>query len=328
MNNSIISQSRLLHLDYLRAITIILVVIGHWQVEPMPKYWTDAVTVIYSFHMPLFFAISGYLFMHTTEKEYNYKSFLIKKTQRLVIPYIVTSIIVISIKLLSEKFMYVENPTTIISFLEILYSPSAGAYLWFVWALLWMFIVAPFFKTKASRLVLFVLTVVCAHLPWHATSLFCLAQAQIYAVYFVTGMLLFDYQKLSVFNSKLCITVGMLLFISLEVVLLCGFSEAAKLIPYVAILVLLPFFKTTYTCVNKKLSVCLFHLSIASYTIYLFHTTFEGFAKSMLLPYCTQGGVGYLLAATIAIMIGVLIPLLLYFKVFKRFAVTRFLFGL
>ena len=54
-----------------------------------------------------------------------------KKTKfstRLV--YIVTSLIIVTIKLLTEKNAYVENPVTVLSYIKVLYSPVAGYFLW------------------------------------------------------------------------------------------------------------------------------------------------------------------------------------------------------
>lgn len=68
-------NSRLLFLDSLKGLLIIMVVIGHVIQSSNPDYQHDILfRFIYSFHMPLFLAISGYL----TYKP-KYDSVLIKK---------------------------------------------------------------------------------------------------------------------------------------------------------------------------------------------------------------------------------------------------------
>lgn len=57
-------------------------------------------------------------------------------------------------------------------------------------------------------------------------------------------------------------------------------------------------------------------------------STFEGFVKSILLRYAEMGSCQYLCVAIVAISAGVFIPLWLYTRVFNRFPVTRFMFGL
>ena len=72
--------------------------------------------------------------------------------------------------------------------------------------------------------------------------------------------------------------------------------------------------------------------SASSYIIYLFHTTFEGFAKALVfkLPYLKDidnGGL-FMIGAVFVVACGVIIPIILNEKVFKRYSVTRILFGL
>jgi len=68
-----------------KGIGILLVVIGHFNPESSPTYWTNLRSVIYSFHMPLFFLLSGYLYSHG---KYTYKQLLSNKIKRLVYPFV------------------------------------------------------------------------------------------------------------------------------------------------------------------------------------------------------------------------------------------------
>ncbi len=71
---------RLCWVDNARAIGIILVVYGHTQCGSFAK------ELIYSFHMPLFFFLSGYL-LKDSDLRVNFFSFLINNLRRLMIPY-------------------------------------------------------------------------------------------------------------------------------------------------------------------------------------------------------------------------------------------------
>lgn len=75
-------SNRLDWIDILKGIGIILVVIGH---SKSPIIITK---IIFAFHMPLFFFISGYLFNYTN----SFESYLDKKANRLIIPYFITYI--------------------------------------------------------------------------------------------------------------------------------------------------------------------------------------------------------------------------------------------
>lgn len=76
---------RIHYLDYAKGIAIILVVLGHIFSGGNIK------TYIYSFHMPLFFIISGYLFNYSNVK--SFKEFINKKIKAYLIPYVTFSII-------------------------------------------------------------------------------------------------------------------------------------------------------------------------------------------------------------------------------------------
>ena len=76
---------RVHYLDYAKGIAIILVVLGHIFSEGNIK------TYIYSFHMPLFFIISGYLFNYSNLN--SFKEFIYKRINGILIPYCTFSII-------------------------------------------------------------------------------------------------------------------------------------------------------------------------------------------------------------------------------------------
>lgn len=73
-------------------------------------------------------------------------------------------------------------------------------------------------------------------------------------------------------------------------------------------------------------------VSSSSYIIYLFHTTFEGFAKALLhkIPVManTENDIIFSIGAFFVISCGVIFPILLYEFVLKRYNITRILFGL
>lgn len=75
-------NQRINWIDIARGIGIILVVFGHTWRENLPKDW------LYSFHMPLFFFISGWLVNIKKTNLINWKNFLIKKFLSLIVPYV------------------------------------------------------------------------------------------------------------------------------------------------------------------------------------------------------------------------------------------------
>lgn len=163
-------MSRLISFDIAKALCIILVVIGHYIPDNSPQWYVNLRTWIYSFHMPLFMFASGYIYM-AFKKDEPYWTFVTKKIRRLMIPYFVVSVIIITIKFLTQSSMYVENPVTAMSYLRIFYLPEAGYFLWFIWALFTMFLIVPLFKTKVSRIILFIISIVLHYLSLGTTDL-------------------------------------------------------------------------------------------------------------------------------------------------------------
>ena len=105
-------MTRLVNFDIAKAIAIILVVIGHYYPENAPEWYRALHSWIYTFHMPLFMFASGYIYL-SFKKDEGYFTFIKKKFRRLFVPYIIVSMIIISIKLLTQRNMYVENPVTV-----------------------------------------------------------------------------------------------------------------------------------------------------------------------------------------------------------------------
>ena len=98
------NNSRIDYIDALKGFAILLMVMGHslsWQFADYPILFTDAnpsvdfikATVIhdfiYSFHMPLFFMLSGY-FMHIKRGIWGT---ILNKSRRLLVPYVATGFI-------------------------------------------------------------------------------------------------------------------------------------------------------------------------------------------------------------------------------------------
>ena len=134
-------------LDIARVACIILVVIGHYDPSNAPAHYTNMLKVIYTFHMPVFLFISGFLYA-ATFRDVSFKSFITKKFKRLAIPYLVTSAIIITIKLLTQGSARVDHPVTWWSYLKMFFLPEAGYFLWFAIALFMMFLIV--FHAKTS----------------------------------------------------------------------------------------------------------------------------------------------------------------------------------
>ncbi len=274
-------------IDIAKVAAILLVVVGHYFPEGSPRWWVAAHDVIYTFHMPLFFFASGFLFAATWRPE-GYGAFMRRKFLRLMVPYFSASVVIISFKLLTERggdASALDNPVRPEAFLEMFWYPSAGYFLWFIWALMWMFAVAPLARGRAPRAALAIIAVALAYSPLEFTSLFCLEQARQMFVYFMLGAVGADLRERFTERAA-AILVGPFtgVFIILEglFVIRPYFRPfLAPVLPYAGIAAFLLLSRVVdRDC--ARLRGWMLRLAPYTYFIYLFHTTFEGVAKAAI----------------------------------------------
>ncbi len=138
--------------DYLKAIAAILVVLGHAltylnNLDRLQGSWRIAESLIYAVHVPLFFAVAGYL-CHRQPVGKFYR----KKLMRILIPFLTFTVLkllynvvfsgeAVSMGLLKSAFLY-------------------GNYYWFCYAILLMFLIAPLMWRRDDKTGVTVISVV------------------------------------------------------------------------------------------------------------------------------------------------------------------------
>ena len=117
------SLQRIRHIDIMRSIAIILVVIGHvGEILGIPRL--EHRFIIYSYHMALFFFTSGYLFRDMEWRDYG--RFVWRKTKMLALPFIAWNIVHAAIVTLISflgDFSYLPKPDAIWSFHNLFIEP-------------------------------------------------------------------------------------------------------------------------------------------------------------------------------------------------------------
>ena len=160
------NKKRIVWIDYLKVFACILVVIGHLiqslQKSSIDNY--DNITsfinwFIYLFHMPLFFAVSGYLY-EMNKKQFSwkqYKNFVIKKIINLGVPYIVFYLLYVIINIIFASS--VNTPKGIEEIIGIINNPMPPY--WFLYALLSIFIFIPLLgkALKENKKVIFIVLI-------------------------------------------------------------------------------------------------------------------------------------------------------------------------
>lgn len=328
-------------IDVARGLAIILVVWGHYYTHDMPSAYGYINKIIYMFHIPLFMFVSGFLAVATRKANVGIGDFIAKKFRRLMIPYFSVSMVLLLIKLMSNSYLSVDNPVTPIDFVKILYSPASGYFLWFSWALWWMMCLVAIVKSRQCRLVLFVASLATSLFYGYFPDIFCVRQTLFFMPYFAAGAVSYDLLKsASHIISSLLLKISSILIFGVLAWLHFYLQEPALgfilhieriILAFCGIAMSLSISNLYLKFVKGIPLKWMFAISAASYTIYLFHTTFEGFAKGILSAlHFTEGSYSDLrwaAAVIIVVTCGTLFPYLLDKYVLKRFKVTKLLFG-
>ncbi|KAF1298816.1 hypothetical protein BAU15_14125 [Enterococcus sp. JM4C] len=190
-----------MNLSFLQNFGIFLVVLGHslpTEGITSPVAWFRS--VIYSFHMPLFMAISGFLFIYSSGTKGDYLNFVKNKFFRLLIPYFTISTIAFFPKVILSRYAYRPIELSVNSFVNNLIYPSENAiiFFWFLPTLFVIFLISPLIergiKTKWKQLIISLAFVVLN--TFSATStfkIFNISGVMEYLVYFWCGCLLAYY---------------------------------------------------------------------------------------------------------------------------------------
>lgn len=326
-------KERLTFIDITRGMCIILVVIGHYIPIDAPTWYLRIRDIIYSFHMPLFMFLSGLVYFPPK----NYKSFITKKFRRLMVPYFLISFLIIGIKLVAEGGLSVENPVTVASFYELFYLPSAGFFLWFVYVLFMIFLIVPFFQFKYGDKLLLALSFVLLLFPVEFTDLFCLAQFKRFLFYFALGAFFSTRNTFKekgrfyfLFPALLLFGVFYTLGASADFVfppILDNLISMATAVSGIAVVV---YFSLGIDVHKNCASIknLFLRLALYSYTIYLFHTSFQGVAKALFAKLPLENYLSDMpllfLSLLVVNLLGIVGPIILY-RIDEKWKLTRYL---
>lgn len=321
-------MSRIVYLDIAKAICMILVVIGHYSPMTAPEYWQQLIRVIYTFHMPLFMFTSGLIYILSKNTPPRcYKRFVVKKTHRLAIPYIAVSIILITVKIfLGKNGENVDLPCDIYSYFELFYRPAAGFFLWFLYVLYVIFLIVPLFKTKKSRLYLALASLILYFIPIDLPHEFCLFEFKNHFCFFMCGVLCGECKDIIKIQGKSLLIPLLLLAVNVFATI-WGYSNMGVVKMLLALNGIFCMLSIS-RYIENHWSSALTNIIMASFTIYLFHTAFEGFTKSIVYRVAEFVPLPFILQAVVIVVGGIILPVWLDKFVLRKYRVTRYLFGL
>ncbi len=182
-----------IEMNTVRGSAILLVIIGHSifiDTGQANEFFNFIFKFIYSFHMPLFFAISGYFStkIYEIKNLKDYFNYILKKFQRLMYPYFILSFFAVPLKILFSSFAFRQVEIGGL-FWDILVLPwnNPMMHLWFLYTLFLIFSIAPLLNTFNVKLVIIILTIIFI-LPMHYGEYFNFDQAIRYLLFFYIGL--------------------------------------------------------------------------------------------------------------------------------------------
>lgn len=144
-----ISAKRFEEIDVLRGLAAILTVIGHsylvYPIDCLSIPWCSTVShYIFSFHMPLFFVLAGFVY-----KSCSLGELIKKKTIRLLVPYFFFGILTAFARAFGSFLINPQRQSDFLSGLKSLFLDGGGY--WFLYALFEAFIIFAFIEKAFNK---------------------------------------------------------------------------------------------------------------------------------------------------------------------------------
>lgn len=314
-------------ISFLQAFGIILVVIGHsfYNHEDNVFY-----TWIYSFHMPLFVFISGYLFKYTLDGKgtclsevplYGKNGFIIKKVKRLLIPYVVISTIAFFPKVLLSNFAARGIEFSWSAYSHMLLYPWSNViiFFWFLPTLFIIFMIvvysariSTYIKYAIPGLFILILLLL-LHLfnPFTQVAFFNIVGVCSYLFYFVLGYYFCQMKIEQRMNGKSIVGFCCTFSLSILLIFIPSFIGRDVLLAVNGIL-MSAFLGLVYVKYNYTFLHFLFG---ASYAIYLFSWFPQVLSQQIFLGLTHAP---WIIGSCLSVLSGVYIPLWIYKWIIKN----------
>lgn len=271
--------------------------------------------------MPLFMVASGFLFaFHANISTLpEYLQFIKKKSKRLIVPYVVISLLILFAKLVAEKMGPLEYPVTRNFWWYILFNPQGGyaTFLWFIYTLFVIFLIYPVLTNLLRNKLILTIIIALVHLI-PGTRYFCLDLVFKYLIYFHIGALIASNGAIIFKNFK---NINYTLIPGLLMVLILSWQwdnpivftglNSDLLALLVALLGIMTFWMASHNFKNIFLANNLKRLGKFSASIYLLHTISMGPVKLFLTDFYQQNYYSFLITAFLTTLAGIILPILI-----------------
>ncbi|MCB5205681.1 acyltransferase family protein [Methylovorus mays] len=316
-------RSRELWVDYAKAIGIILVVYGHvargicQSFNSTNASFQLADSVIYSFHMPLFFFLSGIFFVASTKK-HGHKKMLLSKIDTILYPYILWSLLQGIIEFGLSP--YTNGHVKLTEVFSLLWEPRAQ--FWFLYTLLFCFLICSvFFRLLSFQAIsvffCFSIAVYLLHDYFPSWSLISMISNNL--VFFSLGILVSKQSSQDALSSPWILLFFTLLFLTGQYYFhaTLHLTYQAHGIPSLLLAIISIFFIASLSSALANLVQSKFFAFIgsASLAIYLMHIIIGSGTRIALSKLLHVSDISFHIIA--GCMAGILIPMLAFYYIRK-----------
>ena len=314
-----------------KGIGIILVVIGYFYPTGSPAYWKGLNNIIYSFHMPLFFIISGYLYNHT---KYSYSTLIKNKIKRLLYPFITIAIVFLFIKYISGLFVNLGHPVGLLSIYALFVDPvhSYMPLLWYLQALFIIFAIYPLIRNLVKNNYLILLLFLFVNMIFGVNHPV-IGNAFANMPFFVAGMVLKENWTgtllAKIKDATLIYTVApALIFALIYSFFKANFFESYAysvnfLLGMLGSLFVINLSHTIDIMHNKGFKKKIAMIGYYAMSIFLFHTFFESAIRIGCIQVLNFVQIQFEVIAIIAIVAGVIFPLQFEKFILRKNKITK-----
>jgi fucose 4-O-acetylase-like acetyltransferase len=317
--------SRRMDLDRAKGLGILLVVIGHLvsRVAPQGNDWYIVLKhALYHFHMPFFMYLSGYVVFLSGAARIpppKWPELTGRRAYRLLLPFILFGLAILSGKLIAGRFMVVDNlPDSVGEGLKGLVwntDASPAESVWYLAVLFALSALTPpllwLLRGRAIALLALALVLYSMLFVFPVPHIMYLDRVVRFMAFFAMGGLASDAGKawLDVVDRYFPLALlALLIVLSLAQTVFPGWNPDGAL--FVCGTVSMPALHGLVRSRFFATSSILLTLGAYSFIIYLLNTPFIGLVKGLMLKALPWDGVNFLLYAPVLILAGTVLPIL------------------
>lgn len=322
-------------IDIAKGITIILVIIGHALVSlngKVPKGFPSILMeVIYSFHMPVFFFLSGLL----ASKILNFKKiewgFLASKAKRLMIPYFFCGALYLLMKWAMSKMLGIKGNTPALWKVFVGINPNYE--LWFLYVLFICFVISILLVRKKNIVIAIIIAAIASICFGFLTNdgfavLNTVAKICKNTLFFVAGMYIgTNYESIKKKINWITALMSLPFFVAANIVIantnIVILSNAAKVVSSFAGIIIVLWISLLLS--NTVISRPAIGLGKNSMCIYIISGFVLPVISKVLLD---KIGTPYTLSVTISTILTIVISLLVSFVIKKIKYLRLLMFGM